>query len=124
MVGSSSFISAVLAVTSETPSALFLAGPAPSSENLRQSGKRKAETDSREVAFRTPVPPPIERINIGCRQDELDPMVLGKLLALAAIAAASIHKYWTFAFGKATDNAELIELLKLTEMYTSWSHSA
>ncbi|KAL2558970.1 hypothetical protein Fot_03709 [Forsythia ovata] len=54
--------------------------------------------------------------------DELDPTVLGKLPAPTSIPAASIHKYWTTAFGKATDNAELKELLKLAEMYTSRSH--
>ncbi|KAL2489130.1 SPRY domain-containing protein [Forsythia ovata] len=68
------------------------------------------------------MPPPIERINIEFHRDELDPTVLGKLLALAAIAAASVHKYWTSAFEKAADNAELIELLKLAEMYTYRSH--
>ncbi|KAL2529617.1 hypothetical protein Fot_22218 [Forsythia ovata] len=49
-------------------------------------------------------------------------MVLGKLPAPAAIAAASVNKYWTFTFGKAVDNAELMELLKLAEMYTSRYH--
>ncbi|KAL2530042.1 hypothetical protein Fot_22643 [Forsythia ovata] len=51
VVGSSSFISVALVVTSETPSASSPAGLAPSSENSRQSGKKKAETDSRERAF-------------------------------------------------------------------------
>ncbi|KAL2513899.1 hypothetical protein Fot_27870 [Forsythia ovata] len=51
-----------------------------------------------------------------------NPTVLGKLPAPAAIAAASVHKYWTSTFGKAADNAELTELLKLAEMYTSRSH--
>ncbi|KAL2514235.1 hypothetical protein Fot_28206 [Forsythia ovata] len=94
----------------------------PSSENLRQSGKRKAKTNSTEGVFRTPVPPPVKRIKIGFRRDELDPTVLGKLPTPAAIAAASVHKYWTPAFSKAADNAELMELLKLAEMYTSRSH--
>ncbi|KAL2514094.1 hypothetical protein Fot_28065 [Forsythia ovata] len=70
IVGSSSFTSAALVVTSEVPSALSPARPAP--ENSRQSSKRKAKIDGREGAFRTPVPPPVERINIGSRQDELD----------------------------------------------------
>ncbi|KAL2493852.1 hypothetical protein Fot_37609 [Forsythia ovata] len=43
--------------------------------------------------------------------DELDPTALGKLLALAAIAATSVYKYWTFAFGKAIESSELTELL-------------
>ncbi|KAL2559153.1 hypothetical protein Fot_03892 [Forsythia ovata] len=69
-----------------------------------------------------PLPPgKYEYNNIGSRQDELDPTVLGKLLAPAAIAAASVHKYWTSAFAKAVDNVELMELLKLAEMYTSRS---
>ncbi|KAL2514761.1 hypothetical protein Fot_28732 [Forsythia ovata] len=100
MVGSSSFISVVSVVTSE----------------------RKAETDGREGAFRTPVPHLVECINIGFRRDELDPTVLGKLPALAAIAVTSVHNYWTSTFEKAADNAELEELLKLVEMYTSRSH--
>ncbi|KAL2529627.1 hypothetical protein Fot_22228 [Forsythia ovata] len=49
-------------------------------------------------------------------------MVLGKLPATAAIAAASVNKYWTFTFGKAAENAELMELLKLAKMYISRSH--
>ncbi|KAL2545033.1 Uncharacterized protein Fot_14266 [Forsythia ovata] len=81
-----------------------------------------AETDGSEGAFHTLVPPPVECINIGFRVDELDPTILGKLPASAAIVAASVHKYWTSTFGKAADNAELLELLKLAEMYTSRSH--
>ncbi|KAL2549766.1 hypothetical protein Fot_11296 [Forsythia ovata] len=41
---------------------------------------------------------------------------------MSAIAAASIHKYWTSAFAKAANNVELLEMLKLAEMYTSQSH--
>ncbi|KAL2550178.1 hypothetical protein Fot_11708 [Forsythia ovata] len=122
MVGSSSFISVAPVVILKVPSASFLAGLVPSSKNSRQLGKRKIETDGREGAFRTSVPPPVERINIEFRWDELDPTVLGKFPAPAAIAAASVHKYWTSAFRKAVDNAELMELLKLVEMYTSQSH--
>ncbi|KAL2515646.1 hypothetical protein Fot_29617 [Forsythia ovata] len=121
-VGSSSFISTAPVVTSETPSASSLAGPAPSSKNSRQSSKRKAETDGRKGAFCTPVPPPVELINIGFRGDKLDPTVLGKLPVPATIEATSVHTYWTSAFEKAIDNAELMELLKLAEMYTSQSH--
>ncbi|KAL2501403.1 Uncharacterized protein Fot_35251 [Forsythia ovata] len=46
----------------------------------------------------------------------------GKLRIPAAIAATSVHKYWISAFRKATYNAELTELLKLDEMYTSQGH--
>ncbi|KAL2514924.1 hypothetical protein Fot_28895 [Forsythia ovata] len=49
-------------------------------------------------------------------------MVLGKQPVPASIAAASVHKYWTSAFGKAVNNAELTKLLNLAEMYTSRSH--
>ncbi|KAL2538168.1 hypothetical protein Fot_19559 [Forsythia ovata] len=44
-------------------------------------------------------------INIGSRWDELDPTILGKLPAPAAIAAVSVHKYWTLTYRKAADNA-------------------
>ncbi|KAL2494046.1 hypothetical protein Fot_37803 [Forsythia ovata] len=37
-------------------------------------------------------------------------------------AAASVNKYWTSAFVKTVNNAELLEMLKLAEMYTSRSH--
>ncbi|KAL2494968.1 hypothetical protein Fot_38725 [Forsythia ovata] len=69
--------------------------------------------------------PPIGKckyINIGARQDKLDPTVLGKLPPAVAIAATSVHKYWTSAFGKAADTVEVTELMKLAEMYTSLSH--
>ncbi|KAL2529090.1 hypothetical protein Fot_21691 [Forsythia ovata] len=36
--------------------------------------------------------------------------------------AASVHKYWTSAFGKAAETVELTELLKLAKMCTSCSH--
>ncbi|KAL2501805.1 hypothetical protein Fot_35653 [Forsythia ovata] len=55
-------------------------------------------------------------------EDRLDLTALGKLPAPATIAAVSVHKYWITAFVKATNNAELMELLKLAEMYTSRSH--
>ncbi|KAL2529541.1 hypothetical protein Fot_22142 [Forsythia ovata] len=116
MVGNSSFISLTSAVTPETPSALFPTGPASPSENLRQSSKRKAETDSRKETFWIPVPPLVECINIGFHRDELDPTVLEKLPVPAAIVVASVHKYWTYAFEKVVDNAELMELLKLAKM--------
>ncbi|KAL2551898.1 hypothetical protein Fot_05517 [Forsythia ovata] len=85
----------------------------------------KASAKSEEEAFRVPTSPPpskYEYINIGSHCDELDPTVLGKLPPSAANAAASVHKYWTSAFGKVADNAKLTELLKLAEMYTSRSH--
>ncbi|KAL2519961.1 hypothetical protein Fot_23884 [Forsythia ovata] len=52
----------------------------------------------------------------------MDPSVLGKLPPAVVLAATSVHKYWTSAFGKAADTAEVMELMKLAEMYTSRSH--
>ncbi|KAL2543871.1 hypothetical protein Fot_13104 [Forsythia ovata] len=69
--------------------------------------------------------PPLSRceyINIGAHQNKLDPSVLGKLLLVVALAATSVYKYWTSTFGKAADTAEVTELMKLAEMYTSRSH--
>ncbi|KAL2554693.1 Uncharacterized protein Fot_08312 [Forsythia ovata] len=93
--------------------------------NVRPSVKRKPEVESGEQASRTPVSPPLGRreyINIGARQDELDPSVVEKLPSTVALATTSVHKYWTSSFGKAVDTAEVVELMKLTEMYTSRSH--
>ncbi|KAL2538964.1 hypothetical protein Fot_20355 [Forsythia ovata] len=59
---------------------------------------------------------------LGPTGTSLDPTVLGKLPPPAAIAVASVHKYWTSTFGRAADNTELTELLKLAEMYTFCSH--
>ncbi|KAL2500483.1 hypothetical protein Fot_34331 [Forsythia ovata] len=125
MVGSSSFTFPAPGVTSGVSSDSFPARHVPSLKNSRQSGKRKTDANSKEEAFRTHVPPPAgkyEYINIGSRRDELDPTALGKLPASASIAVASVRKYWTSTFGEAADNVELTELLKLVEMYTSWSH--
>ncbi|KAL2501529.1 hypothetical protein Fot_35377 [Forsythia ovata] len=55
-------------------------------------------------------------------QDELDSTILEKLPAPFAIVATSVHKHWISAWAKATDNADLLELLKLAEMSTSRSH--
>ncbi|KAL2478484.1 hypothetical protein Fot_47498 [Forsythia ovata] len=65
------------------------------SESFKQSGKKKACTDSKKEAFRTSVPPPTtkcEYINIGSRRDDLDPTFLGKMAAPISIAAVSVHK--------------------------------
>ncbi|KAL2553513.1 hypothetical protein Fot_07132 [Forsythia ovata] len=71
----------------------------------------------------TPNPPSwSEYINIGSRQDELDPTIFKKLSTSVAIVAAPVHKYWTSAFAKAGDNTKLMKLLKLAKMYTSRSH--
>ncbi|KAL2515926.1 hypothetical protein Fot_29897 [Forsythia ovata] len=93
--------------------------------NVRPSAKKKPKVESGEQASRTPVSlPPGRReyINIGARQDKLDPSVVDKLPSAVALAATSVHKYWTSSFGKAVDTAEVTELMKLAEMYTFRSH--
>ncbi|KAL2495228.1 hypothetical protein Fot_38985 [Forsythia ovata] len=67
-------------------------------------------------ASRTSIPPPAgkyEYINIGSHRDELDPTILGKLSAPTAIAVASVHKYWTSTFRKATDNCRIDRVVKI-----------
>ncbi|KAL2483222.1 hypothetical protein Fot_44666 [Forsythia ovata] len=101
------------------------ARPVPSPGNVRQSAKRKPKIESGEHAFRSSMSPPhgrCEYINIEARQDKLDPSVLGKLPLAIALTATSVYKYWTSSFGKAADTAEVTELMKLAEMYTSRSH--
>ncbi|KAL2529338.1 hypothetical protein Fot_21939 [Forsythia ovata] len=125
MTADNPYIPPALEATLEVPSTSILAGPVPSPGSARQSGKRKTGAKSGEEAFRAPASPPLgkyEYINIGSYQDKLDPTVLGKLPPPVANAAASVHKYWTSAFGKAAETVELTELLKLAEMYTSRSH--
>ncbi|KAL2559987.1 Uncharacterized protein Fot_04726 [Forsythia ovata] len=93
--------------------------------NVRPSAKKKPKVESGEQASRTPVSPPPGRreyINIGARQDKLDLSVVDKLPSAVALAATLVHKYWTSSFGKAVDTAEVTELMKLAEMYTSRSH--
>ncbi|KAL2529726.1 hypothetical protein Fot_22327 [Forsythia ovata] len=122
MVDSSSFIFAAPTVTSEAPSAPFSAGPG----LLPRTQDNQARERQKSIAER-------ERSTLlylilsnastsGFVGMSWSQQFLGKLPAPAAIAAASVHKYWTSAFGKVTDNAELMELLKLAEMYTSRSH--
>ncbi|KAL2501150.1 hypothetical protein Fot_34998 [Forsythia ovata] len=107
---------------------LFSTNPArrgPSSGNVRSSAGKKPKVESGEQASRTPVSPPLGRreyINIGAHQDELDPSVVEKLPSAVALVATSVHKYWTSPFEKAVDTAEVTELMKLVEMYTSHSH--
>ncbi|KAL2500392.1 hypothetical protein Fot_34240 [Forsythia ovata] len=141
MVSNSLSVPLALEITSEVPYISLPTGPISPTKNFRRSEKRKAVVGSQgETAVpgrgmegtenprrarqgsRTSILPPPGKpkyINIGSRHDELDPTALGKLSAPAAIAATSVHKYWTSAFGKAAENAELMELLKLAEMYTS-----
>ncbi|KAL2544785.1 hypothetical protein Fot_14018 [Forsythia ovata] len=99
--------------------------PVPHPENVRQLVKRKPGAESGEQTSRTSMSPPLGRceyINIGARQDKLDPSVFRKLSPAFALAATSVHKYWTSTFGKAADTVEVTELIKLAEMYTSCSH--
>ncbi|KAL2519900.1 hypothetical protein Fot_23823 [Forsythia ovata] len=93
--------------------------------NVRPSAKKKPKVESGEQASRMPVSlPPGRReyINIGARQDKLDPSVVEKLPSAVVLTATSVHKYWTSSFGKAVDTAEVTKLMKLAEMYTSRSH--
>ncbi|KAL2515389.1 hypothetical protein Fot_29360 [Forsythia ovata] len=109
----------------DVPSTSIPARPVPPLKSARQSVKRKAGAESGEEASWTSTSSPLgkcEYINIGSRQDKLDPTVLGKLPPAVAIAATSVLKYWTSVFGKAADTAEMTELVKLAEMYTSRSH--
>ncbi|KAL2508702.1 hypothetical protein Fot_32349 [Forsythia ovata] len=101
------------------------ARPVSSSGNVRLPAKRKPKVESGEQAHRTsmsPSPGRCEYINIGARQDKLDPLVVEKLPSAVALAATSVYKYWTSSFGKAVNAAEVTELMKLAEMYTSRSH--
>ncbi|KAL2550310.1 TCP domain-containing protein [Forsythia ovata] len=121
-------ISPVPEVGADIPSPSNLAGPVPSPGNVRQSTKRKPKVESGEQASRTSrtsMSPPhgrCEYINIGARQDMLDPSVVENLPPAVAFVATSVHKYWTSSFGKAADTAEVAELMKLAEMYTFRSH--
>ncbi|KAL2469095.1 hypothetical protein Fot_50671 [Forsythia ovata] len=93
--------------------------------NVRSPVGKRPKVESGEQASRMPASPPPGRreyINIGVRQDDLDPSVVEKLPPAVALAATSVHKYWTSPFGEAVDAAEVTELMKLAEMYTSRSH--
>ncbi|KAL2553869.1 Uncharacterized protein Fot_07488 [Forsythia ovata] len=101
------------------------ASPTRSAGNVRPPAKRKPKVESEEQAHRTSTSPPPGRreyINIGARQDKLDPSVIEKLPSAVVLAATSVHKYWTSSFRKAVDTAEVTELMKLAEIYTSRSH--
>ncbi|KAL2528596.1 hypothetical protein Fot_02456 [Forsythia ovata] len=79
-----------------------------SSGNVRPSARKKPKVESGEQASRTPVSLPSGRreyINIGVHQDELDPSFVEKLPSAVALAATSVHKYWTSPFEKAVDTA-------------------
>ncbi|KAL2457465.1 hypothetical protein Fot_56279 [Forsythia ovata] len=67
-----------------------------SSGNVRSSAGKKPKVESGERVSQTPVSLPPDRheyINIGARQDELDPSVVEKLPSAVALAATSVHKY-------------------------------
>ncbi|KAL2545597.1 hypothetical protein Fot_14830 [Forsythia ovata] len=112
-------------VREDIPSPSNPARPVSPHGNVRPSAKRKPKVENREQASRTSVSPPpgrCEYINIGARQDKLDPSVIENLPSAVALAATSVHKYWTSSFGRVVDTAEVTELMKLAEMYTSCSH--
>ncbi|KAL2554034.1 hypothetical protein Fot_07653 [Forsythia ovata] len=109
----------------DIPSPSNPARPVSPPGNVRSSVKRKPKIESGEQASRTSISPPLGRceyINIGAHQDKLNLSVVEKLPSAVALAATSVHKYWTSSFGKAADTAEVTELMKLAEMYTSRSH--
>ncbi|KAL2559163.1 hypothetical protein Fot_03902 [Forsythia ovata] len=113
------------AVRVDIPSPSNPARPVSSPESVRPSTKRKPKVESGEQAPRTFVSLPPGRckyINIGARQDKLDLSAVEKLPSAVALAATSVHKYWTSSFGKAVDTAEVMELMKLAEMYTFRSY--
>ncbi|KAL2501478.1 hypothetical protein Fot_35326 [Forsythia ovata] len=125
MATDNSHISPAPEAATDVLSTSILARPVPLPGNSRQLVKMKAGAKSGEEASRASTSPPLgkcEYINLGSRQDKLDPTVLEKLPPTVAIAETSVHKYWTSAFGKAADTAEVIELVKLAEMYNSRSH--
>ncbi|KAL2520754.1 hypothetical protein Fot_24677 [Forsythia ovata] len=84
--------------------------------------KRSQVTPSPETREATPSLRGATQIPFMLSMGELVPAILEKLRFLFAIDVASVHKYWTSAGAKATDNADLWELLKLAEMSTSRSH--
>ncbi|KAL2514210.1 hypothetical protein Fot_28181 [Forsythia ovata] len=85
----------------------------------------RESTSPPQGMMQTSIPTPYgwtERINIGSRHDELDPAILEKLPTLSAMAATSVHKYWTSAWAKTVDNADLSEMIKMAEMSIARSH--
>ncbi|KAL2552657.1 hypothetical protein Fot_06276 [Forsythia ovata] len=54
--------------------------------------------------------------------DELDPAILERLPPSSATAAASIHKYRTSVWARATEGANISELIKMAKMNTARSH--
>ncbi|KAL2549211.1 hypothetical protein Fot_10741 [Forsythia ovata] len=77
----------------------ILLDPCLPSGTLGHRRKGKPKVESGEQASRTsssPAPGRCEYINIGARQDKLDPSVVEKLPPVVALAATSVHKYWTF----------------------------
>ncbi|KAL2559719.1 hypothetical protein Fot_04458 [Forsythia ovata] len=58
----------------------------------------------------------IESINIGSRQDELDLAILEKL------PPSSVYNNWTSVWARATESADLLELIKMAEINTAQSH--
>ncbi|KAL2494966.1 hypothetical protein Fot_38723 [Forsythia ovata] len=124
-VGGNSHIPSAPEARTDILSPSNLARSVPSPGYIRQSAKKKPKVEDGKQASRTSMSPPAGRceyINIGAHQDKLDPLVVEKLPPAVALAATSVHKYWTSSFGNATDTVEVTELMKLAEMYTSRSH--
>ncbi|KAL2559266.1 hypothetical protein Fot_04005 [Forsythia ovata] len=91
-------------------------------DNRRKRNQRSREGNRRPGR---PCLPLLVGVNISTlwpAKDKLDLSVVEKLPPAVALAATSVYKYWTSSFGKAADTAEVTELMKLAEMYTSHSH--
>ncbi|KAL2542169.1 hypothetical protein Adt_03147 [Abeliophyllum distichum] len=58
-------------------------------------------------------------MSIRSHHDELDPSVIEMLITFPAIVAASVYKYWTSTWEKATKKVFMGELLQLVEMTSS-----
>ncbi|KAL2538747.1 Uncharacterized protein Fot_20138 [Forsythia ovata] len=90
-------------VRADIPSPTNPAGHGSPPGNVKASARKKPKVESGEQASRTPVSSPFGRreyINIGPRKDELDPSVVEKLPLAVALAATSVHKYWTSSSGR------------------------
>ncbi|KAL2455115.1 hypothetical protein Fot_57792 [Forsythia ovata] len=87
----------------DIPSPSNTARPVSPPRNVRPPAQRKPKVESGEQAHRTSTSLPpgrCEYINIGARQDKLDPSVVEKSPSAVALAATSVYKYWTSSLGR------------------------
>ncbi|KAL2501275.1 hypothetical protein Fot_35123 [Forsythia ovata] len=77
--------------------------------NVRPSTKRKPNVESRELGVPdvhvSSLLAGVSISTLGPTKTKLDPSVVEKLPPAVALAATSVHKYWTSSFEKATDTA-------------------